>query len=95
MARGYGDRRDLETIAEAIADHLGLSPERATTNAIVQMIAAMIVSLPDTVERLVAGQATPEGYRQFAIDAASDIASPEDLLDPVLADVRRAVSNAR
>jgi hypothetical protein len=85
-------RRDLLDVAEAVRGHLGLPNDRSTMNGIVQTIAAMIVPFPDTVDRLAVGEATPAGYRQFVLGCAGDVASRDDLLDAVLADVRSVVS---
>lgn len=88
LARAYGVRRDVLDISETISQHIE-PPDRQNIDVIIQIVAAMIVPFPETLDQLLAAGYPSDEYRNYAIDAAGDISSPGGLLDAVLADIRR------
>jgi hypothetical protein len=72
-----------------------LAPRGRRENGVSQIIAAILGIFADTVDRLAAGKAVSEEYRQYGIDVAGDVTSPEDLVDAVLADVRSVLSTCQ
>ena len=81
----------LLSVANAVRQHANLPSDRVATNAVVQAIAAMQVSFPDTLDRLVAGHDAAEPYRALVVDAAGT-PRRERLVDAALADISEVVS---
>jgi hypothetical protein len=99
LARAYGVRRDMFEVRDSVSKRLNLPNNQGTSDAIVQIIAAVINAArnhPHAIDRLADGKGLPEWAPDLAIGGTPNFAvyrkateladSPEHHVDLVLSD---------